>query len=205
MSDLESQAATACAAAVEPATKRRSVLLTAVMGFLGTALLAIPTAISGVLFLDPLLKKKSGSDVNSDDKLNGFIKLPLSAESIPSDGSPVAVTVRTDKDDAWNRFRDVPVGSVWVRRTDQGIQVFNSVCPHLGCAVDFRSSERDFRCPCHAATFALDGQKQNQVSPRNMDSLESVLVADGKITDDGEEIWVLFQNFARGTSEKNPI
>lgn len=205
MSDSESQVATVCTAAAEPATKRRTVLMTAVIGFLGSAILAIPTAISGLLFLDPLLKKKRGSGATDDDQLAGFTKLTVNPASIPADGSPVAVTVRTDQDNAWNRFRDVPVGNVWVRRTDKGIQVFNSVCPHLGCTVDFRSTERDFRCPCHSATFDLDGQKQNQVSPRNMDSLESVLVADGKISSDGDEIWVMFQNFARGTSEKKPV
>lgn len=205
MSDPESQAATASTAAVEPTTKRRSILLTAVIGFLGTAMLAIPTAVSGLLFLDPLLRKKSGGGGKDEDELNGFIKLPLDLDSLPTDGSPVAITVRTDQQDAWNRCTDMPVGSVWVRRTDAGIQVFNSVCPHLGCAVDFRSSERDFSCPCHSAAFSLDGQKQNQVSPRNMDSLKSVLVADGKIAEDGEEIWVMFQNFARGTAEKKPV
>lgn len=205
MSDPESQAETAAAASVESPTKRRSVLLTAVIGFLGTALLAIPTAVSGLFFLDPLLKKKSGSGSTGDDKLSGYTKLPVGVSSIPADGRPVSVTVRTDKDDAWNRFRDVPVGNVWVRRTEDGIQVFNSVCPHLGCAVDFRSSEQDFHCPCHAAVFGLNGDKQNDVSPRNMDALESVLVTDGKISDGGEEVWVMFQNFARGTSEKNPV
>lgn len=168
-------------------------------------MLAIPTTISGLLFLDPLLRKKKGTGSAAGDRLSGFTKLPVDLASVPTDGSPVAVTVRRDQDDAWNRFRNVPVGNVWVRRTDDGIQVFNSVCPHLGCAVDYRSSERDFRCPCHSAVFGLDGQKQNAVSPRDMDSLESHLVTDGKIQDDGDEIWVKFQNFARGTSEKKPV
>lgn len=205
MSDLEPPTDQSATPSTQVPTKRRSVLLTAVIGFLGTALMAIPTAISGLFFLDPLLKKKSGSGSSGDDKLSGFIKLPVDLASIPEDGKPVAVTIRTDKDDVWNRFRNVPVGSVWVRRAKTGIQVFNSVCPHLGCAVDFRSSEGDFLCPCHTAVFDLDGQKQNEVSPRNMDALENVLVSNGEIQDDGEEIWVKFQNFARGTSDKTPV
>ena len=52
----------------------------------------------------------------------------------------------------------VPVGSVWIsRNTDDSLNVFSSICPHLGCSVSFRQEKQDYFCPCHTGTFAPDG------------------------------------------------
>ena len=111
-----------------------------------------------------------------------------------------------DLDDAWNRFKDVPVGSIWLRKNPDGkILVFNSVCPHLGCSVDYRRNEGDFFCPCHTSSFSLDGEKTNEVPPRAMDSLELLTAANGEVKEDGTELWVKFQNFRRATAEKIAI
>lgn len=192
--------------------RRRSFvgLVTGVLSFL---LVAIPSALGGLFFLDPLLRKRraaggsgdnAGAAHRKDDA--GFIRLDVSADVIPEDGTPVAVTVRDDFDDAWNRFLDVPVGSIWMRKNPDGsIVAFNSVCPHLGCSVDYRRGENDFFCPCHTSSFALDGTKTNQIPPRNMDSLEVVRRTDGRDDLAGSELWVRFMNFRRTTAEKIPL
>lgn len=190
-----------------PPTGRRTAMIDLVTGFLGFLLIAVPSAIGGLFFLDPLIRgKKSGAGSAGDPALNGFIKLSVNPTSIPDDGTPVAVSVRTDLDDAWNRFKDVPVGSIWLRKTEEGkIVAFNSICPHLGCSVDYRRGENDFFCPCHTSAFSLSGEKTNDVPPRGMDTLEISVVSDGKPAEDGDELWVKFQNFRRATSEKIPI
>lgn len=206
MSDVESPDVTA---PEEPQNDsppdRRSFLVQLLTGFLSFLLVAIPSTIGGIFFLDPLLRGRKTKDGGAGG-LDDFIKLPVTTDSIPADGTPVAVTVRTDQVDAWNLFRDVPVGSIWVRKNDQGKPVvFNSVCPHLGCSVNHRRDENDFYCPCHTSAFSLDGEKMNDVPPRGMDTLEIMAATDGTPDEAGKELWVKFQNFKRGTVEKKAL
>ena len=192
--------------AESPPATRRNVLIDVVTAFVSFVIIAIPSAIGGLFFLDPILRRKSTAGGGASGALEGFIKLSVSAESVPADGTPVAVTVMDDLDDAWNRFKDVPVGSIWLRKNpDGGILVFNSVCPHLGCSVDYRRSENDFFCPCHTSSFSLDGAKTNEVPPRDMDTLQLERTTAGQPAPDGDELWVKFQNFRRATSDKIPI
>ncbi|MEZ6060305.1 MAG: Rieske (2Fe-2S) protein [Planctomycetaceae bacterium] len=190
----------------EPPPTRRKLLevVTAGLSFL---LMAVPASLGGLFFLDPLLRRRGAtSDGNSGGATAGFIRLGITRDAIPQDGTPVAVTVITDLDDAWNRFRNVPVGSVWVRKNpDAEIIVLNSICPHLGCSVDYRRSNGDFFCPCHTSSFAPDGTRTNEIPPRNMDSLEVLIAKDGEPNPEGNEIWIRFQNFRRATKEKIPV
>ncbi len=183
-------------------------LLTAAVSFV---IVGIPSAIAGLFFLDPLLRKRgvraAGGTATAAARKDeaGFIRLSVSGAVLPHDGTPVLVTVQDDIEDAWNYFRDVPVGSVWLRKSADGrITALHSVCPHLGCSVNYRQSAGDFYCPCHTSAFALDGQKTNQIPPRNMDSLEVSIRTDGREDPAGAEIWVKFQNFRKGVSEKTP-
>ena len=117
---------------------------------------------------------------------------------MPADGTPIAVSIRSDKTDAWNVYPDQSIGSVWLRKDPQGkVLAFNTTCPHLGCYVDFRSGKRDFFCPCHTSTFDLNGKRQNAIPPRDMDSL-AVDIRD-------DVIWIRFQNFRGATPEKIPL
>ncbi len=185
-------------------------MLEVVTAALSALLLAVPAAVGGLFFLDPLLRKRRAGPDDSDSgggATEGFIRLNVTTESIPADGTPVAVTVIAEiVDDAWNRFRDVPVGSVWLRKnTDGTLVAFNSVCPHLGCSVNYRRSEGDFFCPCHTSAFALDGTKINEIPPRDMDSLEILITEGGVPNPAGSEVWVRFQNFRKATKEKIPV
>ena len=208
-----SQPAVACCQHPTDGTPRRSLLYQAATAFISTVIVAIPAALGGIFFLDPILRKKksevagsagSAGAARKDD--SGFIRLEVTRETIPADGTPVAVTVFDDIDDAWNRFANVPVGSIWLRKVGDGpILAFNSICPHLGCSVNFRRAENDFFCPCHTSAFALDGKKTNEVPPRDMDALEVAMRTGGKDDPAGNEIWVKFQNFRRATQDKIPI
>jgi menaquinol-cytochrome c reductase iron-sulfur subunit len=99
---------------------------------------------------------------------------------------------------------------VYLRRTeDDQIEALQVVCPHAGCTVEYKetvSTEGDaetgpgFVCPCHKAMFDLNGKRleEDSQSPRDMDALAVEVRSDG-------EVWVLFQNFKVGTSEKVPV
>ena len=68
--------------------------------------------------------------------------------------------------DAWILNPNDVVGRVWlVRREDGRVDAFSSVCPHLGCSIDFDEKEKRFICPCHNAQWAFDGKRLDTVSP----------------------------------------
>jgi menaquinol-cytochrome c reductase iron-sulfur subunit len=141
------------------------------------------------VFFDPLRKrKKSGKD---------FIRV-ATLDSVPADSTPRRFSIVADKVDAWNKYPNVPIGAVFLRRTSETkIDAFNVVCPHLGCAIDHKG--KDYFCPCHNSTFSLDGTINDPKSPapRGMDALQ-VEVRDG-------DVWVKFQNFRTGTQQPIPI
>ncbi len=188
---------------------RRGVLIQLFTATVSFVLVAVPATLGGLFFLDPILRKRKaaaggvtdGEISRKDD--TGFIRLDVTKDAVPQDGTPLAVILRDDIIDAWNLFRDVPVGSIWLRKVGDGpVIAFNSVCPHLGCSVNFRRAENDFFCPCHTSVFALDGKKTNKVPPRDMDTLEVAMRTNGQDDENGAEIWVRYQNFRRATSEK---
>lgn len=191
-------------------TPRRGLLIQGLTALISTAIMAIPATLGGLFFLDPILRRKQaaggtgGGSARKDEQ--GFLRLDVNREAIPADGTPVSVTVFDDIEDAWNRFRNVPVGSIWLRKVGDGpILAFSSVCPHLGCSVNYRRAENDFFCPCHTSAFGLDGRKSNEVPPRDMDGLEVSMRTEGREDVAGSEIWVKFQNFRRATAEKIPV
>ena len=171
------------------------------------AIVGIVPAITGTLFfLDPLLRKKESSDAEDgessgvDKDEGGYINMGINLGALPEDGSPQLFTVFDDKVDAWNKFLNPPIGSIWLRRDEAGqVKVFNTVCPHLGCSVEYRQGEGDFFCPCHTSAFNLDGDKQNEIPPRGMDKLEF------KTKGDDNEIWVKYQNFRAAEKEQIPV
>jgi Rieske Fe-S protein len=194
----------------EPAAasaSRRGFLTGALAAVVGTVVGLVPVVAGLLFFLDPLLRKKSARKIENGSGSgrvikdeNGFIKLSVTRDSLPDDGTPQMSTVIDDIVDAWNMYPNQPRGTVWLRKNEDGsVLVLNATCPHLGCSVDFRPEEGDFFCPCHTSAFALkDGQKTNQIPPRGMDHLE---LKQGT----GDEIWVKYQNFKAGDAEQIPI
>jgi nitrite reductase/ring-hydroxylating ferredoxin subunit len=171
---------------------RRGFFVRVTAVFVGAVCGAVPF-LAGLAFLaDPLIRK------DETDGGDGFLPLGIGPEALPDDGTPLAVNVVADRVDAWNVYPQQPIGSVWLRKDDQGnVAVFSTTCPHLGCYIDYRAGQRDFFCPCHASTFNLDGQRQNRIPPRDMDTLE--------LTVREEKLWVRFQKFRGATAEKVPV
>lgn len=160
----------------------------------GCVLLGIPIAAGVPVILEPL---KEGGTGEAD-----FLKV-TSLDALPADGTPLLVTVRADKQDAWSRFPDRAIGAIYVRRLPEaksGLQAFNVVCPHLGCAVEFRPEQHDYFCKCHDSAFGFENGTQEEGSPsaRGLDTLPIELRNEN-------EVWVQFQNFHTGKKQKIPV
>lgn len=158
----------------------------------GGAASVVPIA-AGLNFLsDPVRRRAAQS--------TGFV-LVATLNSLPEDGQPRKFPVVADRSDAWNRFPQVPIGAVYLRRTGpQKVEALNVICPHAGCAVDFQSGQGAYLCPCHNSSFKLDGTIADQSSPsaRPLDALEVEVRGTG-------EVWVKFMNFQAGKAEKIPL
>ncbi|HVY37429.1 MAG TPA: ubiquinol-cytochrome c reductase iron-sulfur subunit [Polyangia bacterium] len=112
---------------------------------------------------------------------------------------PVRVTAVGDSQDAWVRLDRVTLGSCWLVRAREGapVRAFSTICPHLGCGIDYDAQARRFDCPCHGSTFDLDGRCLKGPAPRGLDELE--------VTIDAGEVRVLYQRFRTGTAGKEPL
>jgi len=54
---------------------------------------------------------------------------------------------------------------------NMGFVVFSSVCPHLGCRVNWFSDKKEFICPCHGSKYTFEGKKTYGPAPRGLDPL----------------------------------
>ena len=158
----------------------------------GGAASAVPI-VAGLNFLSDPVRRPSESG-------SGFVQV-ATLNSLPEDGQPRKFPVIADRSDAWNRYPQVPVGAVYLRRTGpQQVEALNVICPHAGCAVDFQTEKKSYLCPCHNSSFGLDGAIADRSSPsaRPLDSLEVEVRGTG-------EVWVKFVNFLAGKAEKIPL
>ena len=97
--------------------------------------------------------------------------------------------------DGWKKTR--VRHAIWVRRqdeSDQGITVFSSICPHLGCPINWHPDQSQFVCPCHGGIFDAEGQHTGGPPPRAMDPLEFEVRAG--------RLWVRWQDFKIGVAER---
>jgi len=168
---------------------RRGFLTAAAAVIIGGIVAVVPFAAGLTVFLDPLWRPTTKGKKIKVTTL-GFV---------PDDGLPHRFPVIADLQDAWNRYPDQPIGSVWlIRQPGQNtVKAFNATCPHAGCSIGFSDSEKCFLCPCHASTFDLAGKKltEDGASPRDMDSLTCTVSKNGNIV-------VTFLNFRIATPDK---
>jgi Rieske Fe-S protein len=115
---------------------------------------------------------------------------------------PVQAVIRDIRHDAWTLHPNDVVGRVLlVKRDAKKVDVYTTVCPHLGCSVNYVSSAKRFICPCHNGTFDIDGRRVEftegiNPAPRDLDRLDDVMIdADGTIR-------VKYETFKQGEAEK---
>jgi len=82
------------------------------------------------------------------------------------------------------------------------LRVFNTSCPHAGCAVDCKKDDegkQGYFCPCHDRVVSMDGARSNNSpSPRDLDRLRHGYDAEG-------DLCVKFQNFKAGHATKETV
>src|SRR5262245_45008887 len=138
---------------------RRGILkaLTTLLGTLVGAMVAIP----GIKMLwHPVSHRMTSS---GDE--------PLRVASLDElkPGQPLRVTVVGSRTDAWLHLENQKLGGCWLVRDSAGVRAFSTVCPHLGCGIDWNETTRKFDCPCHGSVFGSDGKRITGPSPRDMD------------------------------------
>jgi Rieske Fe-S protein len=170
-----------------PAPSERRGFLKRITGWLGAALGAV-VVVPGLGFLAAPLSRETIRGGK------GPLRVAKLAELKP--GKPLRCDVRGELVDAWSRVPDVKLGSCWLVRSemDESLRAFSTVCPHLGCAIDWNDEDRRFVCPCHDSFFSPDGKVVTGPSPRDMDELD--------VTTDAVEVKVVYRRFRVGTPRK---
>src|SRR5215469_11435206 len=96
---------------------RRSFFKESLAVVIGGVITLVPAAAGLMVLLDPL-RRKGGGPASA-------IQVTTLA-ALPDDGVPRKFPVLADKIDAWNKYRDVPIGAVYLRRTsDNKIEALN--------------------------------------------------------------------------------
>ena len=169
---------------------RREFLKSAACVALGGACVLVPVVAGVTVLVGPLRRPApDGSWVQ-------FTKL----EALQIGAAPRLFQVFIERTDAWTRHARNAVGTVFLERlADKTVRAFQSACPHLGCAVEWRGEQKHFFCPCHNSAFTHDGEIiQPSPSARGLDTLETSIHEDGGV-------WVKFQDFKAGVKEKIPV
>ncbi len=109
---------------------------------------------------------------------------------------PVKVDIYADRTDAWNRTKNVKIGSAWVVEVEGELVAYSTVCPHLGCAVDYSADVGKFKCPCHRSAFGLDGTAEEGPAPRPLDTLE--------VEEREKLVAIRYARFKTGVESKEP-
>jgi Rieske Fe-S protein len=161
-------------------------VLTTLLG----AVVGVIVAIPGLRLLAHPLRKKTTS--GGDEPL----RVASPGELVP--GRPLRVDVVGSRTDAWVREDGVKLGACWLVREKGGaVRAFSTVCPHLGCGIDWNQETGQFDCPCHGSSFDASGRRVKGPSPRDMDEL-GVVVSE-------RDVLVRYQRFRVATSEKEPL
>jgi menaquinol-cytochrome c reductase iron-sulfur subunit len=169
---------------------------------LGAAFAATIGAPAALFLIDPRNRPTSPSDFRTVALLSQLkINQPLQA------------IIRTIRRDAWTLHPSDVVGRVWlIRRDDKKVDAYTTICPHLGCSVNFIAGSDGepgiFQCPCHNGTFNFNCKKEATTptggpnpAPRDMDSLPMQIV-DDPADPSVKLVQVKYQNFVQGLPTK---
>lgn len=78
----------------------------------------------------------------------------------------------------------LPAQRLAVGRTADGWYALSTVCPHLGCLVQWLADEGQFHCPCHGSRFEPDGAVQNGPAREDLIPVAIGLDANGRLVVD---------------------
>lgn len=156
------------------------------------ALVGLLVAIPAFVYLCAPVRRKGGLD----EPASGFLDVgPLS--DFPENQWSLHV-LEVEHRDGWTKGRTRH--AVWVRRQGdrpEGVTVLSSICPHLGCPVDWQPDHARFACPCHGGVFDPTGHVVAGPPPRAMDPLPFEVRAG--------RLHVRWQDFQIGVGKPIPV
>jgi Rieske Fe-S protein len=171
-----------------------SLISKAVMGALGMVVL-----LPGAAFIADPLRRRFKREVGAA----GERAIRVASASDLAPGAPLRAEVITSSIDAWTKVERDRIGACWLIPDDGApgkVRALSTVCPHLGCAIDWTPGGKDgapkghFNCPCHRSVFDAEGRRVSGPSPRDMDALEAH-IADGGV-------FVAYRRFPHGAKTK---
>jgi len=173
----------------------RRTLLKSMALFLQAAIAALLGIPSLRFLLDPFRRKRGTAE---------FVR--VARLSALSGDKPVRAVIRDAREDSFVHYPPGPVGSVWLVPSLDGTALprcLQSVCPHLGCGIDYVEGIGVFTCPCHASDFDRSGKTLSGPSPRDMDTLDCRL----SDPDESGERWVevRYEEFQTGVAQRRPL
>lgn len=127
-------------------------------------------------------------------------------------GQPLLATISGSRQDAWIKYANQPIGRVWLvskpGAAGEGPQItaFSSICPHMGCQVQYQGTGGEFLCPCHRGIFSLEGSPvlsgagEKTKMPRGLDRLECRIVPGNQPGESWVE--VKYETFELGLTRK---
>jgi Rieske Fe-S protein len=159
---------------------------TAALGALTGAVAAVP----GLAFLAHPLRSRTVTGEGEPTKVAraGDLK----------PGQPLRVVVRGTRRDGWLRQDAIQLGACWlVPGEGERVRALSTVCPHLGCGIDWNGAAGRFECPCHGSVFDPNGTCTAGPSPRPMDELA--------VSRRGDDLLVTYRRFRVATAKKEPL
>jgi menaquinol-cytochrome c reductase iron-sulfur subunit len=158
------------------------------------AILAAGSACIGAFFAIPLVRAAL-FPLRASDQSGGA---PVWADLGPVEGfadakAPATHLVNIERQDGWELTTVRQPVYILAGGSGQP-RVVSSICPHLGCTVQWRADGNNFVCPCHNGTYAADGSRVSGPPKRGMDELPSK-VQDGRL-------YVQFQYYRQLSPDK---
>jgi len=164
----------------EKNVSRRKFMIRTIMGigaFIGAAI-AVPLGGFGIL---PVLRKKEPGWSDAGTAADLAVNAPQERRFFQAVKS------------GWQEER--VERTVWlVKKSNGSVTAFSPNCPHLGCGYRWSGQDKQFKCPCHASIFDIDGKVIGGPAPRALDSL-SAKIENGKVL-------IKFEIFQVGTTAK---
>jgi len=174
---------------------RRNVLVSLAALAVGALVSVAPLVPGLAVFLDPLLRRKKANSGGDE-----FIRVGT-MDTVSDQGASGPFPVIANLVDAWTFSPKERIGAVYIcpHQDNQGVNVFNVICPHAGCPISYRSSQQKFHCPCHNSSFTLEGVRApDSPSPRDLDKME---VDTERLVKTGE-IAIRFVNYYPGKEDR---
>jgi menaquinol-cytochrome c reductase iron-sulfur subunit len=86
-------------------------------------------------------------------------------------GKPTLVSFNRSKVNGWEKTVN-SYGVFVLRKSDTEMLILSNRCTHLSCRVNWNEAKQEYLCPCHDATFSINGEVLGGPPPKPLDRYE---------------------------------